>query len=268
MFGRDPEIKVEAAWSGPVLRPSALLSERRGPHIRLRADDGWRTFGRPVPTWSSMLAEVGDPDGAPELIALRESLRSWRFYDALRTDPDAPARRVSVGTRTPVLASDGADLAAAVQTIREQGDEARVDARARRGFPGARLTRRRAVGRARRCCCISRDCCVRWRRPSSPTARCGTCLDRRAAQRAPRRVPGAERARDEPAPRPAGAARRADRRRGDPVADRRGVARCAAGVGRSRRRARWCTSCEKPDGETVLRGQGLLDAPPWHWPKR
>jgi predicted ATPase len=141
MFGRDPEIKVEAVWSGPLLRPSTLLSERRGPLIRLRGADGdWRSFGRPVPPWSSMLAEVGDPDGAPELIALRESLRSWRFYDTLRTDPDAPARRVSVGTRTPVLASDGSDLAAALQTLREQGDPATIDAALGRGFPGARLT--------------------------------------------------------------------------------------------------------------------------------
>jgi predicted ATPase len=48
---------------------------------------------------------------------IRERMRSWRFYDSLRADAAAPARTSQVGTRTPVLASDGADLASALQTI-------------------------------------------------------------------------------------------------------------------------------------------------------
>ena len=59
---------------------------------------------------------------------VRERLRSWRYYDHLRTDRDAPARQPQIGTYTPVLASNGADLAAAVQTIREIGDPAAFDA--------------------------------------------------------------------------------------------------------------------------------------------
>ena len=42
-FNLDPEIKCEAVWSGPVLRSSALLSDRRGPLVRTR--DG-RTAAR------------------------------------------------------------------------------------------------------------------------------------------------------------------------------------------------------------------------------
>jgi predicted ATPase len=138
-FGLDPEIKVESVWSGAILRPATLLSERRGPIVRIRGDDGWRLYENRLPSWSSMLGEVSDPQVAPELYALREEVRSWRFYDHLRTDVDAPARRSQIGTRTPVLASDGSDLAAALQTICEIGDPSALDAAIDHAFPGSRI---------------------------------------------------------------------------------------------------------------------------------
>lgn len=139
MFVRDPEIKVESVWSGPVLRPGALLSERRGGMVRLRDGDDWQVFGRSLPEWVSMLSEVGDPALAPELLSLRESLRQWRFYDHVRTDEAAPARGSIVGTRTPVLASDGSDLAAALQTIIEQGASVELHATIDRALLGSRV---------------------------------------------------------------------------------------------------------------------------------
>jgi predicted ATPase len=139
MFGRDPEIKVESVWSGPVLRPGTLLSERHGGSVRLRSDGGWTVFERALPSWASMLSEVGDPVLAPELLALRDALRGWRFYDHVRTDEGAPARGSVVGTRTPVLSADGSDLAAAVRTIVEQGGGARLDAAVDRALPGTRV---------------------------------------------------------------------------------------------------------------------------------
>ena len=66
-------------------------------------------------------------------------MQAWRFYDNLRADRDAPARRPQVGTRTGVLAGDGADLAAAIQTIREVGDTRALDAAIDDAFPGATL---------------------------------------------------------------------------------------------------------------------------------
>src|SRR4030095_11258833 len=59
---------------------------------------------------------------APEMLSLREQIRSWRFYDHFRTDVDAPARLPQIGTHTPILSNDGADMAAALQTITEIGD--------------------------------------------------------------------------------------------------------------------------------------------------
>lgn len=139
MFDRDPVIKAEAIWSGPFLRPASLLTERRGSVVRVRGD-GWRVLDRPLAPWESMLAEFGDPDATPELLTLRATLRDWRFYDSVRTDTAAPARQPAIGTRTPILASDGSDLAAALQTIREQGDPTRLSAAVDRALPGSTVS--------------------------------------------------------------------------------------------------------------------------------
>ena len=122
-FARDPEIKREAVFVGPRLRPAATLV-RRGRDYAEVADESGRGFTeltRALPTYRSVLAEYAHPGALPELAAVRERLRGWRFYDGFRVDADAPARQPRVGTRTPALADDGGDLAAAVQTIVEAG---------------------------------------------------------------------------------------------------------------------------------------------------
>ena len=139
-FHLDPEIKSEAVWAGPALRPSALLAERSGPAVRLRdAEGGWRTAATTLRPFDSMLSELADPQAAPELLALRERVRSWRFYDHVRTDASAPARTPRIGTRTTVLSHDGADLAAALQTIAEIGDAAALAEAVDDAFPGSRV---------------------------------------------------------------------------------------------------------------------------------
>lgn len=139
-FSGDPEIKLEAVWGAPTLRPSSLLAERRGPHVKLRDDaDGWKTIGKHLSGFESMLSTMSDPERAPELLSLREEVRSWRFYDHFRADSDAPARQAQIGTLTPVLSHDGRDLAAAIQTIRAIGDGAALDAAVNDAFPGARV---------------------------------------------------------------------------------------------------------------------------------
>ena len=178
-FLRDPEIKREVVWSGPVMRPGSVLVRRRWGVVETRAalagDDGWgedwderddavewesdpvaapgagtgsraakgvrrgwTQLTRTLRPWESMLTELADPERAPELLRVRRMIRGWRFYDGFRADAGAPARTPHVGTRTPVLADDGGDLAAALQTIRENGrgelDRAVADA-----FDGAIL---------------------------------------------------------------------------------------------------------------------------------
>ncbi|WP_328350554.1 AAA family ATPase [Mycobacterium sp. NBC_00419] len=139
-FNLDPEVKSEAVWAGPVLRPATLLAERLGPAVRIRdIDGGWRITPAGLRPFDSMLSEVGDPQAAPELLALRERVRSWRFYDHVRTDGDAPARQSQIGTRTTVMNHDGSDLAAALQTIAEVGDAAAMAEAVDDAFPGSRV---------------------------------------------------------------------------------------------------------------------------------
>ncbi|UXM95855.1 AAA family ATPase [Bartonella sp. HY329] len=57
------------------------------------------------------------------MLELRERLLTWRFYDHLRTDSDAPSRKLQIGTYTPIMANDGSDVAAALQTILQIGDD-------------------------------------------------------------------------------------------------------------------------------------------------
>ncbi|WP_427895933.1 AAA family ATPase [Kribbella sp. GL6] len=147
-FDLDPEIKREALWAGPFLRPAALLVERSNSEVRIRSASGeWQRAGHKLQTFDSMLSEFADPERAPELMVVRERLRGWRFYDHFRTDATAPARLVQVGTRTAVLAPDGADVAAALQTVRELGPRGVLDEAIELAFPGSRIEVVNTAGR-------------------------------------------------------------------------------------------------------------------------
>lgn len=140
MFGGDPEIKRETIWHGASPRPAATLVSRRGAMVEVRDDVGkWSAMPKPIRPFDSMLTEYADRRSAPEMIAVRDTIRSWRFYDHFRIDAAAPARQLHVGTHTPVLAEDGADLAAALQTIREIGDAQALAACIDDAFPGSRF---------------------------------------------------------------------------------------------------------------------------------
>ncbi len=139
-FNRDPEIKAEALWTGPVWRRATLFAERHRPFVQIRDRDGaWTQAAGDLRPEETMLREAADRDAGLELLRLRQDLAGWRFYDQFRTDADAPARRDAVGTRTPVLAADGADLAAAIATIEELGDAAALAATVDDAFAGATL---------------------------------------------------------------------------------------------------------------------------------
>ncbi len=139
-FGHDPEIKRECLWNGATLRPSAILVDRRGPLVRTRAPKGeWIVITHQLASFDSMMTHCADPRTTPEMLMLRETMRAWRFYDHFRTDATAPARTPQIGTHTPVLSHDGADLAAAVQTIREIGDSDALDEAVDDAFPGSRV---------------------------------------------------------------------------------------------------------------------------------
>lgn len=136
MFDRDPAIKREIIWAGRVMRPAATLLDRTARGIRIADQEGRRHLELSLPPWASVLDELVDPIHRPELTAVRDTVRGWRFYDSFRVDPRAPARRPQVGTRTEVLAADGHDLAPAVATILESAWEEPFRAAVADAFPG------------------------------------------------------------------------------------------------------------------------------------
>jgi predicted ATPase len=140
-FSHDPEIKRECLWAGPLLRPSTLLVDRKGPLVKVRQDGKeWAVATYQLATFDSMMTHCADPRSTPEMLMLRETMRAWRFYDHFRTDAAAPARLPQVGTHTPILSHDGADLAAAFQTIRQIGDTQALTDAISDAFPGSQVS--------------------------------------------------------------------------------------------------------------------------------
>ncbi|MEO1525226.1 MAG: AAA family ATPase [Planctomycetota bacterium] len=140
MFSSDPEIKRECLWRGATLEARSLCVDRHRSSLRCRSVKGpWKEIDLSIPPQNSVLAEFADPFAAPEIVLLRETLLSWRFYDSFRTDAEAPARRPSLCTLTTVMSHDGSDLAAAIQTIREIGDHEGLAAAIDDAFPGSEI---------------------------------------------------------------------------------------------------------------------------------
>ncbi len=268
-FGLDPQIKSEAVWAGPFLRPSALVAERSGPLVRVRDEGGqWRNASTSLRPYDSMVSEVADPRDAPELLALRERMRSWRFYDHVRTDSAAPARQPRIGTRTMVLSHDGADLAAAWQTIAEVGDAGALAQAVEAAFPGSRVGVTVADGRFE----------LTLRQPGmlrplaaaelsdgtlryllwvaallSPRPAGLTVLNEPEASLHPELLPalGTLISRASESSQILVVTHSAPlvtalREHGEPA----------------------LLALAKRDGQTVVEGRGLLDEPPWHWPER
>ena len=147
-FSHDPEIKRECIWAGVKFRPASLLIDRRGAVVSIRNSDGeWSVASSQLPTFDSMLTRIADPQKAPEVLTVRETIRAWRFYDHFRVDAEAPIRSPQLGTRTPTLSNDGRDLAPALQTIREIGDNEALARTIEDAFPGSVLEIQHSDGR-------------------------------------------------------------------------------------------------------------------------
>lgn len=139
-FDLDPEVKEERVWmEGP--RAMKVTFFERNPERAWILDREERLAdysGELLPT-ESVLSQLREPHLYPELSALRAEMNQWRFYHHFRTDHESPLRHPQVGVRTPVLGHDGRDLAAALQTIIEIGQEEDLHDAIRSAFPGASL---------------------------------------------------------------------------------------------------------------------------------
>jgi predicted ATPase len=138
-FDLDPHVKEERLRLVEGKKRTEILKRDNATAVA-RDDQGDRvTFPMSMPESESVLAVLRDPHRFPVLSMFRQEFLSWRFYHQFRTDADSPLRQPQVGVRTPVLAHDGRDLAAALQTIVEVGDRRALHAVINRAFPGAEL---------------------------------------------------------------------------------------------------------------------------------
>jgi predicted ATPase len=141
MFKLDPHVKRECIWHGPLYRKASALVDRRNNFVWLSTtrDEEPVMLTQHLADTDSMLATVADPARAPEMLAVREAVRGWRFYDHFRTDSDAAARTAQIGTFAPVLHHDGSNLAAALETILEIRSDQALATTVEDAFPGSRL---------------------------------------------------------------------------------------------------------------------------------
>jgi len=141
MFNLDPHIKRECVWHGPTYRKASALVDRRNNFVWLSTtrDEEPVMLTQHLGDTDSMLAGVADPHRAPEMLAVREALRGWRFYDHFRTDSESPTRTAQIGTFAPVLHHDGSNLAAALQTVIEIRSDETLANTIEDAFPGSRL---------------------------------------------------------------------------------------------------------------------------------
>ncbi len=142
LFELDPHVKRECIWHGPVYRKASALVDRRNNFVWLATtrDEEPVMLTQHLSDTDSMLASIADPQRAPEMLAVREAVRGWRFYDHFRTDSDSPARAAQVGTFTPVLHHDGSNIAAALQTILEIRSDEALATTLEDAFPGSQLS--------------------------------------------------------------------------------------------------------------------------------
>lgn len=131
LFRTDPEIKNEnLSYVGKT------MARRKGPVIEARNPDGkMESPSLPFHAPESMISELRDGIRYPAVAAARESLLAWRFYHHFRTDADSPLRRPRLGSWSPVLAHDGSNLAATLQTIIEASNEDVLRAAIHSAFP-------------------------------------------------------------------------------------------------------------------------------------
>jgi predicted ATPase len=138
MFMLDPEVKEEAIW--PVESPRTKMLKRQGPSAWLRNLAGnLDEYPLTLLKNESVLVQIIEPHRYPEISVLRNEVLRWRFYHHFRTDLESPLRQPQVGVQTTVLSHDGSDLAAALRTIMEIGEDGYLREAISGAFQGATL---------------------------------------------------------------------------------------------------------------------------------
>lgn len=137
-FATEAQIKQETIELRKGSRAVGLL-ERRNNAVFARGADGQRELidERALASETALSTARG---GYPEIAVVRQELSNWRFFHGFRTDADSALRRPSRAVTSPMLASNGSNLAAVFATLRHvRGETDDLDAAIEAAFPGAEL---------------------------------------------------------------------------------------------------------------------------------
>lgn len=139
-FPLEPDMKEEALLFHHGGRTHRLL-ERKGRSVMARDADGKRVeISRDLLASETALSAFDEPQRFPDVHAIKQIMRDWRFYHDLRTDQESALRRPCLAVATPTMASDGSNLAAVLATlIHIRRDTIDLDRAIGDAFPGARL---------------------------------------------------------------------------------------------------------------------------------
>jgi predicted ATPase len=136
----DPIIKLETVGLIQPTRAPVTMLKRSGPGVWMRNRQGRMTdYPLNIFATETALAALQNPDQFPELAAIVNAFRGWRFYHHFRTDRDSPIRMPQVAVCTPTMSSDGVDLAATLQSVISISDGYEIRAAIEEAFPGSAL---------------------------------------------------------------------------------------------------------------------------------
>lgn len=142
LFGLDPLVKKEGIWlSGYQRRKMSELMERVNQTAFLKNVEGERlSYPMSLSQEDSMFGQLSDPHLYPEVSQVRENMKNWRFYHEFSVSANSPIRAPQVGIRSPILAHDGVNLAAAFETLRERGQTETLYAVLDKAFPNSHFS--------------------------------------------------------------------------------------------------------------------------------
>jgi len=139
-FGLEPIIKEERLVFSAGPRPETVM-ERTNHRAWARDEAGTKhDVADDLLPSETALAALRDAGRFPDVDFVRRALLQWRFYHGFRTDAGSPLRQPSLAVTTPMLSSDGSDLAAVFATLKHiREDTVDLDATIADAFPGASL---------------------------------------------------------------------------------------------------------------------------------
>lgn len=139
MFHLDPHIKEERITRSERGKKVVLLDRGNAACTLLNVHGEKEKYELTLHHEESALAQISDPRRFPLLDDLRKRITQWRFYHGFRSDRDSPLRLPQAGVRTFIMSPDGLDVAAAIRTIIENGNDIGLKAMIADAFPGSDL---------------------------------------------------------------------------------------------------------------------------------